>query len=86
MIDDDSDDGGSVIRAIFLFALMNLLVVLKNLLGVLTNTLASGMGSGMFVPTGINSIGDLVTLVVFIPKEVELKDGQLIEICWRPKS
>ena len=46
----------------------------------------SGMGSGIFVPTGINSIGDVFLLVVFVPKGYESKGSRLIEIFWRPKS
>ena len=45
-----------------------------------------GVGSGIFVLTGIKSIGDVVPLVVFVPKVVESKGGRLIEIFWRPKS
>ena len=33
----------------------------------------SSMGSGVFVPTGIVSIGDFSSLVVFMPKRVESK-------------
>ena len=42
----------------------------------------SGVGSGVFVPTGIDSIGGIVLLVVFLPKGVEYKGGRLIEIFW----
>ena len=45
-----------------------------------------GVGSRVSVPIGIESNGDIVTLVVFVPIEVESKLGQLIEIIWRPKS
>ena len=55
----------------------------------------NGVGSGDFVPTGIKSIGDVVLLVVFVPRGVPLfvfvprgvdsKGGQLIELFWRPK-
>ena len=45
-----------------------------------------GVGSGYFVPTGIESIGDVVLLCVFVPRVVEFKGGWLIEIFWRPKS
>ena len=38
----------------------------------------SGGGSGVFVPTGIESIGDIFLLVVFVPRGVESKDGRLI--------
>ena len=39
----------------------------------------SGIGSDVFVPTGIESMGDFVPLVLFVPIEVESKVGQLIE-------
>ena len=42
----------------------------------------SGVGSGLFVLTGIESIGDVFPLVVFVPRGVESKGGQLIEIFW----
>ena len=74
-------DPGPLVRALFHF-------VLKSAGSV------SGIGSGNFVPTGIESIGDvvllfvprLVPLFVFVPRGVESKAGQLIEIFWRPKS
>ena len=34
-----------------------------------------GLGYGVFVLTGIESIGDVVPLVVFVPKGVESKGG-----------
>ena len=46
----------------------------------------SDVGSGVFVPTGINSIGDVVPLLVFVPRGVDFKGGQLIELFWHPKS
>ena len=46
----------------------------------------SGMGSGIFVPTGIESIGDFVLLFVFVAKGVVSKGSRLIEIFWRQKS
>ena len=45
-----------------------------------------GVGSGFFFPVGIKSIGDVVTLLVFVPIGVESKGGRLIEIFWHPKS
>ena len=53
-------DPGTLVRALFIFVLMNPLVVLENLLAV------SVVGSGIFVPTGIESIGEVVLLVVFM--------------------
>ena len=46
----------------------------------------SGVGSGVCVPTGIESIGDVVPLFVFVPKVFESKSGRLIEIFCRQKS
>ena len=37
-----------------------------------------GVGSGVFVATGIDSIGEVVPLFVFVPREVKSKGGQLI--------
>ena len=45
----------------------------------------SGVGFGVFVLTGIKSIGDVVLLVVFVPRGVESKRGRLIGSFWRPK-
>ena len=44
------------------------------------------VGYIFFVLTGIKSIGDVVLLVMFVPREVESKGGRLIELFWRPKS
>ena len=46
----------------------------------------SGVGSGVFVLTGIDSIDDVVLLVVFVPRGAESKVVRLIELFWRPKS
>ena len=35
----------------------------------------SGVGYGVFVPTGIESIGDVVMLVLFVPRLFESKGG-----------
>ena len=35
----------------------------------------SFIGSGVFVPSGIESIGDVVPLVVFVPRGVESRVG-----------
>ena len=39
-----------------------------------------GMGSGVFLMIGIESIGDVVPLLVFVPIGVESKWGRLIEL------
>ena len=36
----------------------------------------SGVGSGVFVPTGIDSIGDVVPLVVFVPRDDLLRENR----------
>ena len=45
-----------------------------------------GVGSGVFVLIGIESIGDIVMLSLFAPIGVESKSGRPIEIFLRPKS
>ena len=44
---------------------------------LLTNplVLVSGVGFDGFVPTGIESLGDVVLLVMFLPRGVESKYG-----------
>ena len=46
----------------------------------------SGLGSGDFVLTVIESLGDVVPLVVFVPRGVESKGGRLIESFLRQKD
>ena len=41
----------------------------------------SGVGSGDFVLTGIKSLGDVV---MFVPRGVNSKGGQFIELFWCP--
>ena len=45
----------------------------------------SSIGAGVFVPTGIESIGDIVMLFVFVLRGVESKGGQVIQLFWCPK-
>ena len=45
----------------------------------------SVVGSGNFFLSGIESLGDIVLLFVFVPRGVESKVGQLIESFCRPK-
>ena len=47
---------------------------------------AIGVGFGEFVPTRIESMGDVFLLVVFVLIGSEFKVGQLIGSFWRPKS
>ena len=46
----------------------------------------SSVGSEVFVLAGIDSIGDVVPLAVFVPKGVQSRGCRIIEIFWRPKS
>ena len=45
----------------------------------------SGVGSGVFFMTEIESIGDVVLLVMLVPKGFDSKIGQLVEILSRSK-
>ena len=46
----------------------------------------SGLGSGVFVPIGVESKCGIVTFVVFIPIGVESKGSRLVETFWRSNS
>ena len=46
----------------------------------------SGVGSDVFILTGIKSIIYVVPLVLFVTRGVKSKGGRLIEIFWHPKS
>ena len=45
----------------------------------------NGVGFGNFVPTGIESLGDVFTFVMFAPIGVESKGGRIIGSFWCPK-
>ena len=55
---------------------------------VLTNYIGSvcRLGSGVFVPTGIESKCEDFVFFVFIPIGVESKGGQLIKTIWRSNT
>ena len=46
----------------------------------------SGLGSGVFIQTGVESKCDIFVFFVFVPMGVESKGGQLIEMFWRSNS
>ena len=46
----------------------------------------SGLESGVFVLTGVESKCDVFPFVVSVPIGVKSKDGQLIEMFWRSNS
>ena len=79
---------GPLMRDIFIFALNNLLVVLMTPLVVLTTPFVAFVvvEHEVFFPIVIESIGDGVPLVVFLPIIVDSKGGRFNEIFWHPKS
>ena len=83
--DDDSDDNGSGSGSSSMCAFP---FSSDESIGRVVESVGrvSGVGYGIFVPTGIDSIGDVVLLVLFVPKGVESKSGQLIEIFCRSTS
>ena len=46
----------------------------------------SAVGFGKKIPTGIESLGDVVQLVMFVPIGVKSKGGRLVGSFWCPKS
>ena len=78
---DDESDSGSAGKCAFIFRFDDSVGHVGESVGRV-----SGVGSGFFVPTGIESIGDIVPLFVLLLKGVESKGGPLIKIFWRPKS
>ena len=86
LIDDESDDAGSDddrsdsgSSGTYYFPAFSL--CFDNYFGPV-----SGLGSGIFVPTGVDSKCDIFAFVVFVPIGVESKGGQLIEMFWRSNS
>ena len=45
----------------------------------------SYVGFGYFVPDGIESLGSVVPLVVFVPRGFHSKGCRIIGLFWRPK-
>ena len=85
IFDDESDENGSGCRSPGTFAFSFCFVKSSSSVDEYVGCVR-GVGSGVFFLTGIDSIGDVVPLDVFIPRGVESKCGQLIELFWRPKS
>ena len=86
--DDDGSDSGSAGMCSFPFRFDESVGRVGEYVGHVEEYIGpvSDVGSGVFVLTGIEIFGDVVLLVVFVPKGVKSKGGRLIEICWRPKS
>ena len=68
---------GLLVRVLFLFALINLFCCVGDSVGSVGDSVdsVSSVGSTFFVSTGIESIGDIVLLVVFVPKAFDSKSG-----------
>ena len=86
--DDDSSDSGSTGTSTFPFRFEKYVGHVDNSVVHVDNSVGCfcGVDSGFFVPIGIDSIGDVVPLVVLVTIGVDSKGGQLIEIFWRSKS
>ena len=78
--DNDGSGSGSPGICAFPFCFVKSVVSVGKSIGGI-----SGVGSEIFVLTGIHSIGDVFLLFVFLPRGVESKGGRIIELFWRPK-
>ena len=91
MFDDESDDNGSdsgsAGTCAFPFCFDESFGFVGDYVGRVEESIGcvSGVGSDTFVPKGIKSIVGAVPLVVFVPKGIYSKGGQLIEIFWPTK-
>ena len=92
MLDDESDDdgyaSGSAGTRAFPFSFEYPMDSVEDSIGCVDNYVGRvcGIDYGVFGQIGIESIGDVFTLVVIVPIGVESKGGRLIEIFWRPRS
>ena len=68
--DNDGSDSGSSSRCYFPLNFEN------------SVDRVSGLGSGIFVPTGVESKCGIFTVIVFIPIGFESKVGRLIKMFW----
>ena len=86
--DDDGSDSGSAGTCAFPIRFEESIGHINDSVGHVDNSVCRvhGVGSDIFFPTGIKSIGDVVPLVVFVPICVASKGGQLIALFWCPKS
>ena len=91
-LDDDSGDDGSYSRSAvtcsFPFRFEDSVGCVDDSVSCVNDSVGHvcGVGSGVFVLIGIESIGDIVMLSLFAPIGVESKSGRPIEIFLRPKS
>ena len=79
--DDDGSDSGPTGTCAFTFCFEESVGRVDNSTGHVR-----GMGSVVSPPIVVESIGDVVLLVVFVPIGVESKGGRHIEIFWHPNS
>ena len=86
--DDDGYDSGSAGTCAFTFCFDESVGRVGDSVGRIDDYVGRvrGVGSGVFVPTGIKLIGDVVPLFTSVPIGVDSKVGRLIELFWRPKS
>ena len=78
--EDDGSDSGSAGTRSLTFFFEESVGCIDNSVGCVDDSIGCvrGVGSGVFVPVVIESIGDIVPLVVFIQIGVESKGDQLI--------
>ena len=86
--DDDGSESGSAGMCAFPFRFDEYVGRVVDSVGLVDYSVGRvcGVGSGIFVQKGIESIGDIFLLVVSLPKGVDSKVSQLIDIFWVPKS
>ena len=77
MLDDESDDDGSDSGSSGTYYFCAFSLRFDDYVGSV-----SGLGSGIFVPTGFDSKCYIFEFVVFVPIGVESKVGRLIEMFW----
>ena len=73
-LNDEYDDDGSDYESSGTYSFPAFSLHFENSVGRV-----SGLGSGVFVPTGVDFKYDILALVVFVPIGVEFKCGQLIK-------
>ena len=86
--DDDGSDSGSDGTCTFPFCSGEPVGHVDKSVGRVDVSLGCvcGVGFGVFVLIGIESHGDVVPTIIFVPIGADYKGGRLIEIFWRPKS
>ena len=81
LIDDESEDDGPDYGSSGTYIFKYVSLRFDNYVGS-----ASGLGSGVFISTGVDTKCDIFAFDVFLPISVESKVGRLIEVLWRSNS